>query len=218
MSAFGVSMDPEKVEAVTSWEGPKLVLKIRNFLGLAGYYRRFIEDFSRLATLMTRLILKEVKFEWNDLCEKAFQELKMRLTTTPILIVPERGQRYTVYCVASNDRLECILMQSRRLVAYGSWKLKNNERNYPTHDMVLAAIVFVLKIWHHYLYGEQFEVFLDHKSLKYIFTQQDLNMRQHIWMEYLEDYDFTLQYHPGKANVVASALSRKSRGVMASVA
>ena len=109
-------------------------------------------------------------------------------------------------------------MQSGRVVAYGSRQLKNHEQNYPTHDMELAAIIFALKIWHHYLYGDQFEVFSDHKSLKYIFTQQDLNMRQRRWMEYLEDYDFTLQYHPGKANVVADALSRKSRGVLASVA
>ena len=87
----------------------------------------------------------------------------------------------------------------------------------PYACMELAAIVFVLKIWCHYLYSEQFEVFTDHKSLNYIFTQRGLNMRQRRWMEYLEDYDFTLQYHPGKANVVADALSRKSRGVLASV-
>ena len=104
------------------------------------------------------------------------------------------------------------------MVAYGSKQLKNHERNYPTHDMELGAIVFALKIWRHYLYGEQFKVFSDHKSLKYILTQQDLNMRQHRWMEYLEDHDFTLHYHPGKANVVADALSQKSRGVLASVA
>ena len=103
-------------------------------------------------------------------------------------------------------------------MAYGFRQLKNHERNYPTHDMELAAIVFTLKIWRHYLYGEPFEVFSDHKSLKYIFTQRDLNMRQRRWMEYLEDYDFTLHYHPGKENVVADALSRKSRGVLASVA
>ena len=109
------------------------------------------------------------------------------------------------------------LMQSGR-VAYGSWQLKNHERNYPTHDMELAAIVFTLKIWRHYLYGEQFEVFSDHKNLKYIFTQRDLNMRQRRWMEFLEDYDFTLHYHLGKANVVVDALSWKSRGVLASVA
>ena len=109
-------------------------------------------------------------------------------------------------------------MQSERVVAYGSRKLKNHEQNYPTHDMELAAIVFALKIWRHYLYGERFKVFSDHKSLNYIFTQWDLNMRQRIWMEYLEVYDFTLHYHPGKANVVADALSRKSRGVLASIA
>ena len=109
------------------------------------------------------------------------------------------------------------MMQSGKVVAYGSRKLKNYEQNYPTHDMELAAVVFALKIWRHYLYGEQFEVFLDHKSLKYIFTQRDLNMRQRWWMEFLEDYDFTLHYHPGKANVVADALSQNSQGVLASI-
>ena len=109
-------------------------------------------------------------------------------------------------------------MQSGKVVAYGSRQLKNHEQNYPTHDLELAAIVFALKIWHYYLYGEKFEVFSDHKNLKYIFTQRDLNMRQRRWMEYLKDYDFTLYYHPGKANVVANALSRKSWEVLASVA
>ena len=109
-------------------------------------------------------------------------------------------------------------MQSGRVVAYGSRQLKNHEQNYPTHDLELEAIGFALKILRHYLYGEQFEVFSDHKSQKYIFTQWDLNMRQHRWMEYLEDYDFTLHYHPSKENVVADVLSRKSRGVLANVA
>ena len=140
-------------------------------MGQAGYYTRFIEDFSRLAAPMTSLTRKEVKYEWNDPCEKAFQELKRRLTSAPILIVSERGQMYTVYYDASKDRLGCVLIQSGRVVAYGSQQLKNHERNFPTHDMELEAIVFALKIWRHYLYGEKFEVFLEHKSLKYIFTQ-----------------------------------------------
>ena len=121
-------------------------------------------------------------------------------------------------CDASKDGLGCVLMQSGKVVAYGSRQLKNHEQNYPTHEMELDAVVFVVKIWHHYLYGEQFEVFSDHKSMKYIFTQRDLNMRQRRWMEFLEDYDFTLHYHPGKANVVADAISRKSEGVLASIA
>ena len=137
----------------------------------------------------------------------------MRLTSAPILIVMEQGQRYTVHCDASKDGLGCVLMQFGRVVTYGSRQLKNHEQNYPTHDMELAAIVFVLNIWRHYLYREQFEVFSDHKSLKYIFTQRDLNMRQRKWMEYLEDYNITVHYHPGKANVMADVLSQKSRGV-----
>ena len=149
-----VSKDTEKVEAVMSWERPKSVFKRHSFLGLAGYYRRFIKDFSRLAALMMRLTKKEVKFDWDDRCEEAFQELKRRLTSAPILIVPNRGQGYTVYCDASRAELGCVLIESGRVIAYGSRQLKNHERNYPTHDMELAAVVFALKIWRHYLYGE----------------------------------------------------------------
>ena len=116
-----------------------------------------------------------------------------------------------MYCDASKDGLGCLLMQSGRVVAYGSRQLKHHEQNYPTHDLELAAIGFSLKIWRHYLYGEQFKVFSYHKSLKYIFTQRGLNMRQRRWVEYLG------HYHLGKANVVVDALSRKSWGVLASV-
>ena len=127
VSASGVSVDPRKDEDVMSWERPKSVFEIRSFLGLAGYYRRFIEDFSRLAAPMTKLTRKEVKFKWNDSCETAFQELKWRLTSAPILVVPERRQEYSVYCDASKDGLGCVLMQSGRVVAYGSRQLKNHE-------------------------------------------------------------------------------------------
>ena len=119
MSTSGVLVNPEKVEAVMSWERPKSVFEIRSFLGLAGYCRRFIEDFSRLAAPMTRLTQKEVKFDWDDRYEEAFQELKGRLTLPPILIVPDRGQGYTMYCDASRAGLGCVLMQSGRVVAYG---------------------------------------------------------------------------------------------------
>ena len=153
-----------------SWERPKSVFEIRSFLGLTEYHRRFIEDFSRLAAPMTRSTRKEVKFDWDYRCEEAFQELKRRLTSTPILRVPDRGQGCIVYCDASRAGLGCVLMQSRRVVAYGSRQLKNHEQNYPTHDMELLVVVFALKIWRHYLYGEQFKVYSNHKSLKYIFT------------------------------------------------
>ena len=141
MSALGVSVDPEKVEAVMSWERPTSVFEIHSFLGLAGYYRRFIEDFSRIAAPMTRLTRKEVKFDWDDRCEEAFQELKRRLTSAPILIASDRGQGYTMYCDSLRAGLRCVLMQSERVVAYGSRQLKNHEQSYPTHDMELAAVV-----------------------------------------------------------------------------
>ena len=123
-----------------------------------------------------------------------------------------------MYCDVSRVGLGCVLMESGRVVAYGSRQLQNHEQNYPTYDMELEVVVFALKIWGHYLYGEQFEVYSYQKSLKYIFTQRDLNMRQHRWMEFLEDYDFTLHYHPGKENVVADSLNRKSREALASIA
>ena len=169
VSASCVSVDPEKFEVVMSWERPKSVFEIRSFLGLAGYYKRFIDYFSQIEASMTRLARKEVKFDWDDRCEEAFKELKRRLTSAPILIVPDRGQGYTVYCDASRGGLGYFLMQSLRVVAYGSRQLKNHEQNYPTHDKKVESIVFALKIWRHYLYGEEFEVYSDHKSLKYIF-------------------------------------------------
>ena len=135
VSPSGVLVDLEKVKAVMSWDRMKSIFEIRSFVGFAGYYRRFIQDFSRLAAPMTRLIRKEVKFDWDDRCKEAFQELKRRLTSAPILIVPDRGQGYTVYCDASRARLGCFFMQSGRVVAYGSHQLKNHEQNYPTHDM-----------------------------------------------------------------------------------
>ena len=207
----GVSVDPSKIETVKAWQRPKSVFEVRSFLGLAGYYRKFVKDFSRLAAPMTRLTRKGVKFEWDAKCDEAFEKLKTLLTTAPILVIPERGLGYAIYCDASVEGLGCVLMQLEKVVAYASRQLKVHEKNYPTHDLELNAVVFALKIWRHYFYGEKFEVFSDHKSLKYIFTQRDLNMRQRRWMEYMEQYDFELQYHPGKANVVADALSRKTQ-------
>ncbi|KAJ9699024.1 hypothetical protein PVL29_007877 [Vitis rotundifolia] len=217
VSEAGIAVDHSKVEAVQEWQRPTNVFEVRSFLGLAGYYRRFVEDFSRIAAPMTRLTRKGVKFDWNEEYENAFQELKRKLTTAPVLTAPISGELFTIYCDASTVGLGCVLMQQGKVVAYASRQLKQHERNYPTHDLKLAAVVFALKTWRHYLYGEKFEVYSDHKSLKYIFTQKDLNSRQRRWMETLEDYDFALHYHPGKANVVADALSRKSVGQLSSL-
>ncbi|KAA0056287.1 reverse transcriptase [Cucumis melo var. makuwa] len=211
VSAKGVSVDPQKVEAVINWERPTSATEVRSFLGLAGYYRRFIKDFSRLALPLTALTRKNAKFEWSHKCEQSFQKLKKRLVPAPILALPVTRKDYVIYCDASRLGLGCVLMQDRNVIAYASRQLKEHECNYPTYDLELAADVLALKIWRHYLFGEKYHIFTDHKSLKYIFYQKELNLRQRRWLELIKDYDCTLEYHPGKANVVADALSKKSR-------
>nr|AAM08795.1 Putative retroelement [Oryza sativa Japonica Group]AAP52970.1 retrotransposon protein, putative, Ty3-gypsy subclass [Oryza sativa Japonica Group] len=210
ITAQGVAVDPSNVESVTKWTPPKTVSQIRSFLGLAGYYRRFIENFSRIARPMTQLLKKDEKFKWTAECDKSFEELKKKLVSAPVLILPDQMKDFQVYCDASRHGLGCVLMQEGRVVAYASRQLRPHEGNYPTHDLELAAVVHALKIWRHYLIGNRCEVYTDHKSLKYIFTQPDLNLRQRRWLELIKDYDMSIHYHPGKANVVADALSRKS--------
>ncbi|CAA0810895.1 Uncharacterized mitochondrial protein AtMg00860, partial [Striga hermonthica] len=210
--AEGIEVDPTKIEAVRNWSAPRSVTEIRSFLGLAGYYRRFIEGFSKIALPLTRLTRKGAKFEWSRRCESSFQELKERLTTAPVLNIPDPTRSFTIYSDASNQGLGCVLMQEGKVVAYALRQLKPHEENYPTHDLELAAVVHALKIWRHYLYGSRCEIYTDHKSLQYIFTQKELNMRHRRWLELVKDYDFTIQYHPGKAIVVADAHSQKARG------
>ena len=136
--------------------------------------------------------------------------MKEKLTTAPVLKLPDPCRPFEVYFDALRKGLGCVLIENRNVVAYASRQLKPHEMNYSTHDLELAAVVFALRIWRHHLYRIKFEVFSDHKSLKYLFDQKELNMRQWKWKEFLKDYEFELNYHPGKANVVADALSRKS--------
>ena len=210
LSAGGVAVDPSKIETVQKWGQPLNLTDVRSFLGLAGYYRRFIENFSKIAKPMTNLLKKTKGFEWTPECEKSFQTLKEKLTTTPVLALPDIQQGFVVYCDASRQGLGCVLMQNGKVIAYASRQLKEHEQRYPTHDLELAAVVHALKIWRHYLIGNKCDIYTDHKSLKYFFTQEDLNMRQRRWLELIKDYDLEIHYHPGKANVVADALSRKS--------
>nr|GEW41316.1 putative reverse transcriptase domain-containing protein [Tanacetum cinerariifolium] len=182
----GIHVDPAKIESIKDWASPKTPTEIRQFLGLAGYYRRFIEGFSKIAKSMTKLTQKAIKFDWGEKEENAFQLIKQKLCSAPILALLEGSEDFV---------------------------LKVHERNYTTHDLELGSVVFALKIWRHYLYGTRCTVFTDHKSLQHILDQKDLNMRQRCWLELLSDYDCDIRYHSGKANVVADALSRKERDV-----
>jgi hypothetical protein len=158
---------------------------------------------------MTELLKKGVKFVWSEDCEKAFHTLRQHLTTVPVLVQPDNSKPFEVFCDDSGTGLGCVLMQENRVIAYASRSLRPHELNYPTHDLELAAVVHALKIWRHYLMGNRCNIVPDHKSLKYIFTQSELNMRQRRWLELIKDYDLEVHHHPEKANVVADALSRK---------
>ncbi|GJX03237.1 putative reverse transcriptase domain-containing protein [Tanacetum coccineum] len=168
-----------KIESIKDWTSPKSPTEIRQFLGLVGYYRRFIEGFSKIAKPMTKLTQKKVKFEWGDKQEAAFQLLKQKLCSAPILALPEGSEDFIAYCDASKKGLGAVLMQREKVISYASRQLKIHEKNYTTHDLEL--------------------------------DQKELNMRQRRWLELLSDYDCDIRYHPGKANVVADALSRKER-------
>jgi len=168
VSKEGISVDPAKIAVVVDWPRPTNVTEVRSFLGMAGYYRRFLNNFVRIASPLSQLLRKDRQFDWTSKCETIFQELKQRLVTAPILTIPEGNEGYVVYSDALTQGLGHVLMQNGKVVAYASRQLKPHELNYPTHDLELAAVIFVLKLWRHYLYGARCEVSTDHKSLKYI--------------------------------------------------
>nr|GEU81945.1 putative reverse transcriptase domain-containing protein [Tanacetum cinerariifolium] len=205
----GIHVDPAKIESIEDWASPKTPTEIHQFLGLAGYYQRFIEGFSKISKSITKLTQKGVKFDLGEKQETAFQLLKQKLCSAPILALPEGSEDFVVYCDASHKGLGAVLMQKEKVIAYVSCQLKIHEKNYATHNLELGSVVFALKIWRHYLYGTKCTVFIDDKSLQHILDQKELNMRQCRWLELLSDYNYEIRYHPGKANVVVIALSQK---------
>jgi hypothetical protein len=178
---------------------------------LAGYYRRFIPNFSKITKPMTQLLEKEAKFKWSPQCEEAFLTLKKLLTTIHVLAQPDIEKPFDVYYDASDTNIGGVLMQDGRAIAYASRQLRRHEEHYPTHNLELLAVVHTLKVWRHYLLGNLVHIYNDHKRLKYLFTQPDLNMRYQRWLELIKDYELKVYYHPGKAHVVADALSHKHR-------
>jgi hypothetical protein len=210
ISKDGIAVNPERVHAILDWTPPKNVKQVRSFLGLASYCRRFVENFSKIAKPLTDLLHKGVKFDWTEKCQDSFQTLKDKLTSAPVLAPPDTRKDFVIYCDASRQGLGCVLMQERKVIAYGSRQLRPHEENYPVHDLELVAVIYALKLWRHYLLGNRCEIYTDHQSLKYLFTQPDLNLRQQRWMEAISDYNLGISYTPGKTNVMADALSRNS--------
>ncbi|GJS24230.1 putative reverse transcriptase domain-containing protein [Tanacetum coccineum] len=198
--SFGLTNAPAVFMDLMNRASPKTATEICQFLGLAGYYRRFIEGFLKIVKPMTKLTQKKVNFDWSDKVETPFQLIKQNLCSAPILALPEGSEDFIA-----------VLMQREKVIDYASRQLKIHEKNYTTHDLKLGAVVFALKIWRYYLYGINCTMFTNHKSLKHILDQKQLNMRQCRWLELLSDYDCEIRYHPGKANVVANVLSRKEQ-------
>ncbi|GJX35540.1 putative reverse transcriptase domain-containing protein [Tanacetum coccineum] len=186
IDSSGIHVDPTKIEAVKNWASPTTPSEIRQFLGLAGYYRRFIEGFSKIAKPVTELTQKVKKINWGEEQETAFQLLKHKLCAAPILALPEGSDDFVV-------------------------QLKIHEKNYTTHDLELGAVVFALKIWRHYLYSIKCVVFTDHKSLQHILNQKELNMRQRRWIELLSDYMRKFVTHPVKSKCCSRRFESKGK-------
>ncbi|GKA69838.1 putative reverse transcriptase domain-containing protein [Tanacetum coccineum] len=205
----GIHVDPAKIESIKDWASPKSPTEIRQFLGLAGYYRRFIEGFLKIAKPMTKLTQKKVKFEWGDKQEAAFQLLKQKLCSAPILALPEGSEDFIAYCDASKKGLGAVLMQREKVIAYASRQLKIHEKNYTTHDLELRSSSVRSQIIGTTLYGTKCTVFTHIKILQHIPYQKILNMRQRRWLELLMIMIVRFDITHRKANVVADALSRK---------
>nr|GEZ99616.1 putative reverse transcriptase domain-containing protein [Tanacetum cinerariifolium] len=175
---FGIHVDPVKIEAIKSWAALTTPTEVRQFLGLAGYYRRFIKEFSLIAKPLTKLTQKGKPFIWGNDEEKAFQTLKRKLCSAPILLLPEGSKDFVMYCDASLRGFRAVLMQREKVIPYASRQLRKNEENYTTHDLELRAVVFAFRLWRHYLYGTKCTIYTNHKSLQYILDQKELNMRK----------------------------------------
>lgn len=211
----GLSVDPQKIDAVKQWPAPTNVSELRSFLGLAGYYRRFISNYSSTALPLTELTKDEVEWKWQDDQSGAFDALKRQLGTAPVLLLANPELPYVIHCDASGFAVGACLMQDQgnglQPVSYISSKMKPAETRYAPHEQELLALVHACNKWRHYLHnGRPFTVLSDHQSLRYFTTQPDLSARQARWKDKLAEFDFTIRYIEGPKNVVADALSRRA--------
>jgi hypothetical protein len=192
------------------WPIPKDVADIRSFMGITGYYRRFIEGFSKIVYPITSLQKKGIRFTWSQKCQDNFDKLKGLLTTTPILRVVDLDKYFIVFVDASKEGLGGVLIQDGHVICYESRKLKEHERNYITHDLELETVIHALKMWRNYLMGRKFLLLTNNCGVKFLFSQLDLNARQARWLSFLGEFDFEVRNIKGKENKVAYALSRRT--------
>jgi RNase H-like domain found in reverse transcriptase/Reverse transcriptase (RNA-dependent DNA polymerase)/Integrase zinc binding domain/Chromo (CHRromatin Organisation MOdifier) domain len=210
----GLSVDPGKVDAIKTWPVPTDASALRSFLGLAGYYRRFIEDYSRIALPLTELTKDEAEWAWAEKEQAAFEQLQRLLSSAPVLQLADPALPYTLHCDASGYAVGSVLMQDQgsglQPVSFISTKMKDAETRYAPHEQELLALVYACKKWRHYLHGRPFTILSDHRSLQHFSTQPLLSARQARWKDALAEFDFTIQYIEGPKNVVADALSRRA--------
>jgi len=214
INAQGISMDHSKVQAVLNWPTPTKVGEVHSFLGLTGYYRRFVQDYAKITAPLSDLLKKDTTFMWTQEHSAAFEKLKVAMATAPVLLIPDPNKPFTVISDASQFAIGAVLLQDHghglQPIAYISRKLNAAEKNYATHEQELLALIYALKQWRHYLKGMvKNQVYTDHHSLRYFSTQPKLSPRQTRWMEIFQEYNVHVDYLPGRANVVADALSRR---------
>ncbi|WVZ89345.1 hypothetical protein U9M48_035766 [Paspalum notatum var. saurae] len=217
ISAIGVAMDSDKVQAVPSWPVPKNVRAVRGFLGLAGYYRRFINNYGVIATPLTLLLRKE-GLHWTPEAEAAFQELQQALTKAPVLQLPDFSLPFIVECDASGSGFGAVLHQGQGAVAFFSKPIAARHAKLAAYERELIGLVLAVRLWRPYLWGREFMVKTDHRSLKFLLDQRLATIPQHQWASKLIGFDFSVEYKPGHANVVADALSRRDSDELAQCA
>jgi len=214
ISQEGVKVDPEKIKAITEWPKPKNISKLRGFLGLTGYYRRFIKNYAHLTTPLSNL-LKKNSFKWDNSAQECFETLKRVMSSTPVLATPDFAKPFVVECDASGIGIGAVLMQDGHPIAFESRKLNKKEELKSTYNKEMLAIMHALAKWRQYLLGSKFSIRTDHNSLQYLLRQKTLSTEQQKWMEKLSTFDMEIIHKKGKDNIVIDALSRKDEEVNA---
>jgi len=209
ISDTGVAMDPAKVQAVRDWPQPRSARAVRGFLGLAGYYRKFVHDYGTIAAPLTAL-LKKGGFSWTADATTAFQALKTAVTSALVLALPDFTRPFVVKCDALTHGFDAVLLQDKHPIAYFSRPAAPRHRSLPAYERKLIGLVHAIRHWRPYLWGRRFTVRRDHYSLKFLLDQRLATIPQHHWISKLLGFDFVVEYEPGAQNVVADALSKRN--------